>query len=331
MRCNVDKQKKKRPFQRHYNAIEQLIREAYGLSPEQMEMRMEWAEKEAASEMPLGGRKIPQAPEHEFRTILSKMKERGITPRVMADFSQEQQKLFHEDQGFFAIQGPWLSARGIKPESFAERGITEKKEKKGSKRKLLFLPLEAAGAVAVCFAVGYAVFALRPGLDVMGKWNYEYVSEVREGDKTDIVWNNQGDVISDKGSLEEAYVKIKEELGIPVLRINYIPQGMTLANINIEKGHVRLDFSYNDNRIYMLEVFYPIANSDARFSDCEKYKEIFNEWLNLSMPVKRRENENGHVEYFSTFKVNQSCYYLQGVMGEEEFISILENLSLEQE
>lgn len=165
MRCNVDKQKKKRPFQRHYNAIEQLIREAYGLSPEQMEMRMEWAEKEAASEMPLGGRKIPQAPEHEFRTILSKMKERGITPRVMADFSQEQQKLFHEDQGFFAIQGPWLSARGIKPESFAERGITEKKEKKGSKRKLLFLPLEAAGAVAVCFAVGYAVFALRPGID----------------------------------------------------------------------------------------------------------------------------------------------------------------------
>ena len=327
MRCNVDKQKKKRPFQRHYNAIEQLIREAYGLSPEQMEMRMEWAEKEAASEMPLGGRKIPQAPEHEFRTILSKMKERGITPRVMADFSQEQQKLFHEDQGFFAIQGPWLSARGIKPESFAERGITEKKEKKGSKRKLLFLPLEAAGAVAVCFAVGYAVFALRPGIDVMGKRSYEYISEMREGDKTDIVWNNQEDVISDEGKLEKAYEAIEDKLKIPALKLSYVPNNMKFLGISFEKNHARLDFNYEENRIYMLEVFYSKDNSDARFSDCERSQWIYNEWLDKDIAIGSKENEDGSKEYFSSLESKVACYYLHGVMPEEEFVAIVENLS----
>ncbi|HIQ74203.1 MAG TPA: DUF4367 domain-containing protein [Candidatus Cottocaccamicrobium excrementipullorum] len=323
----MDKQKKKRPFQRHYNAIEQLIREAYGLSPEQMEMRMEWAEKEAASEMPLGGRKIPQAPEHEFRTILSKMKERGITPRVMADFSQEQQKLFHEDQGFFAIQGPWLSARGIKPESFAERGITEKKEKKGSKRKLLFLPLEAAGAVAVCFAVGYAVFALRPGIDVMGKRSYEYISEVREGDKTDIVWNNQEDVISDEGSLEEAYSRIRDELGLRVLKVNYLPANVKLSRVSIASGQARLTFAYADNYMYVMEVLYSTDNSGNRFLDSKAYLDIFNEWLELDIPIQKTKRIDGQYEYSAYIEYENAYYFIQAVLDEEEFVNVIENIS----
>ena len=36
MRCNVDRNKKDRSFDQQYKSIEQLIREAYGLSPDQM-------------------------------------------------------------------------------------------------------------------------------------------------------------------------------------------------------------------------------------------------------------------------------------------------------
>ncbi len=57
----------------------------------------------------------------------------------------------------------------------------------------------------------------------MGKRNYTYVSEVRDGEKTDIVWNNQENYISDEGKLMEAYDEIKEKLGINVLKINYLP------------------------------------------------------------------------------------------------------------
>ena len=113
MRCNVDRNKKDRSFDQQYKSIEQLIREAYGLSPDQMEKRMEWAEAEAASDAPLGGRSIPNAPEHEFQTILSKMEARGITPRVMADFSRDQQRVLQSENGFLAAQRAWLS---IKPD-----------------------------------------------------------------------------------------------------------------------------------------------------------------------------------------------------------------------
>ena len=81
MRCNVGKNRKDHSFDQQYKSIEQLIREADSLSPEQMEKQMEWAEAEAASETPLGGKKIPSPPDNEFEIIRSKMEARGITPR----------------------------------------------------------------------------------------------------------------------------------------------------------------------------------------------------------------------------------------------------------
>ena len=219
MRCNVDRNKKDRSFDQQYKSIEQLIREAYGLSPDQMEKRMEWAEAEAASDAPLGGRSIPNAPEHEFQTILSKMEARGITPRVMADFSRDQQRVLQSENGFLAAQRTWLS---VKPDPVIKsKGLGPgRRESENAKKTFFSVPVRTAGAAAACVAAGIAIFTLRPGIDVMGKRNYTYVSEVRDGEKTDIVWNNQENYISDEGKLMEAYDEIKEtvkyELGLTV-------------------------------------------------------------------------------------------------------------------
>lgn len=330
MRCNVDRNKKDRSFDQQYKSIEQLIREAYGLSPDQMEKRMEWAEAEAASDAPLGGRSIPNAPEHEFQTILSKMEARGITPRVMADFSRDQQRVLQSENGFLAAQRAWLS---IKPDPVIKsKGIGPgRRESENAKKTFFSVPVRTAGAAAACVAAGIAIFTLRPGIDVMGKRNYTYVSEVRDGEKTDIVWNNQENYISSgEGKLEQAYSRIQEELGMPVIRLNYLPTGMMFSELTVENGHARLDFNYKNNRIYMLEVFYSKNNSDTRFSDCESNITIFNEWLNKSIPIGENENDEGETEYFSFFGVGNSCYYLQGIMEKEEFKRILENLSIRE-
>ena len=117
MRCNVGKNRKDHSFDQQYKSIEQLIQEADSLSPEQMEKQMEWAEAEAASETPLGGKKIPSPPDNEFEIIRSKMEARGITPRVMAEFDQEQQESFQSESGFLEAQKEWFTLHSDAPKS----------------------------------------------------------------------------------------------------------------------------------------------------------------------------------------------------------------------
>lgn len=326
MRCNVDRNKKDRSFDQQYKSIEQLIREAYGLSPDQMEKRMEWAEAEAASDAPLGGRSIPNAPEHEFQTILSKMEARGITPRVMADFSRDQQRVLQSENGFLAAQRAWLS---VKPDPVIKsKGIGPgRRESENAKKTFFSVPVRTAGAAAACVAAGIAIFTLRPGIDVMGKRNYTYVSEVRDGEKTDIVWNNQENYISDGGKLEEAYAEINETLGIKVLKVNYLPADVELEKVSINSGQARLTFSYEQNYVYVLEVLYSKNNSSGRFSDGQQYKSVFNEWLNRDISIQRIQQEEEQYEYSAYLEIENAYYYIHGAMEEEEFINIIENVS----
>lgn len=326
MRCNVDRNKKDRSFDQQYKSIEQLIREAYGLSPDQMEKRMEWAEAEAASDAPLGGRSIPNAPEHEFQTILSKMEARGITPRVMADFSRDQQRVLQSENGFLAAQRAWLS---VKPDPVIKsKGLGPgRRESENAKKTFFSVPVRTAGAAAACVAAGIAIFTLRPGIDVMGKRNYTYVSEVRDGEKTDIVWNNQENYISDGGKLEEAYAEINETLGIKVLKVNYLPADVELEKVSINSGQARLTFSYEQNYVYVLEVLYSKNNSSGRFSDGQQYKSVFNEWLNRDISIQRIQQEEEQYEYSAYLEIENAYYYIHGAMEEEEFINIIENVS----
>lgn len=326
MRCNVDRNKKDRSFDQQYKSIEQLIREAYGLSPDQMEKRMEWAEAEAASDAPLGGRSIPNAPEHEFQTILSKMEARGITPRVMADFSRDQQRILQSENGFLAAQRTWLS---VKPDPVIKsKGLGPgRRESENAKKTFFSVPVRTAGAAAACVAAGIAIFTLRPGIDVMGKRNYTYVSEVRDGEKTDIVWNNQENYISDGGKLEEAYAEINETLGIKVLKVNYLPADVELEKVSINSGQARLTFSYEQNYVYVLEVLYSKNNSSGRFSDGQQYKSVFNEWLNRDISIQRIQQEEEQYEYSAYLEIENAYYYIHGAMEEEEFINIIENVS----
>ncbi len=327
MRCNVDRNKKDRSFDQQYKSIEQLIREAYGLSPDQMEKRMEWAEAEAASDAPLGGRSIPNAPEHEFQTILSKMEARGITPRVMADFSRDQQRVLQSENGFLAAQRAWLS---VKPDPVIKsKGLGPgRRESENAKKTFFSVPVRTAGAAAACVAAGIAIFTLRPGIDVMGKRNYTYVSEVRDGEKTDIVWNNQENYISDEGKLMEAYDEIGEKLGINVLKMNYLPNGFFLEKVSIEGGQARLDFIYDYSYVYVLQIIYSKENSDNRFSDGQAYDIAFNEWLNMNIPIQKTRRSDGLYEYSAYIEIENAYYYIQGVLPETEFINIIENISI---
>ncbi|MDO5415833.1 MAG: DUF4367 domain-containing protein [Lachnospiraceae bacterium] len=309
-----------------YKSIEQLIKDAYGLNQKNMIKRMEWAEQEAESDTPLAGQEIPSPPKDEFQVILAKMEVRGITPRKLEDFNEEEKEAFQREG---ILNEKQLTAEGAE-ETFEEHGVENAERRNGSKLRFLRHPLKTAGVIAAAMAVTVAVIGLNPNIDVLAMRPFKYISEVREGKKTDIVWNNQEDIISEKSSLEKTFDQVKEELKMPVLKINYIPEGMKLSTVVIEDGHARLEFEYGNNCLYMYEVSLLKSNSNAVFSDCEKYTSVFNEWINKEIPIRKSKIEDGRIEYIAYTQMENAHYYFCGIMEEEEFCNIICNLTLEK-
>lgn len=310
---------------RSYRSLEQLIKDAYGLNPEQMEKRMEWAEKEAKSDAPLGGISIPEAPENEFRTILAKMAARGITPRVMADFNEEQQKAFQD--------GSILEADTLPHE---EHGVTIERNGKAkvielfdSAKEFLHKPLRTAGVVAACLVFGVGII-MAPRIDAMARRSYKYRdTSIRDGNTGRINWDNQEDYKAEVSDIEDAYAKIQEELGIFVLKLNYIPEGMQLSELEIKEEYAKLKFTYKGNYIRMLEVAYSRDSSFGRSSDCKEYVTIINDWIGKEIPIQKNELSNDSYEYCAYVEIDNTYYTFEGIMEENEFLNIVENLILE--
>lgn len=324
MRCHVDKGKSGTDGQK-YQSINQLIKDAYGLSAKQIRKQMEWAELKAQSETFLDEASIPESPEGEFSVILAKLAARGITPRRLADFDQESRKAMGKED--------YLDREGLPHQMDLEEegckglGLGMKKML-GSAGKLLERPLRIAAVAAACLTVGVVIF-LAPRIDAIAKKRYQYEARVESGERGRIVWNNQDDYISDVGNLEKAYEQIRDELGIPVLRLNYIPEGMRLLGFEIKEGYARMEFTYEINQIYVLEVSYPVKDSSTYSSDCKTYDSIFNEWIGRDIPIQKNKIGKTDYEYSSYFSVNDTYYMLVGVMKEEEFFKIIESVAIE--
>ncbi len=325
MRCHVDKGKSGADGQK-YQSINQLIKDAYGLSAKQIRKQMEWAELKAQSETFLDEASIPESPEGEFSVILAKLAARGITPKRLADFDQESRKAMGKED--------YLDREGLPHQMDLEEegckglGLGMKKML-GSAGKLLERPLRIAAVAAACLTVGVVIF-LAPRIDAIAKKRYQYEARVESGERGRIVWNNQDDYISDVGNLEKAYEQIRDELGIPVLRLNYIPEGMRLSKLLIRDTYAKISFVYENNNIYMLEVSYPLDSSDAYSSDRKEYKTILNEWIGRDISIQKSKNSYGNYEFNAYFEMGESHYILEGVMEESEFINIVKGLVIDK-
>lgn len=325
MRCHVDKGKSGADGQK-YQSINQLIKDAYGLSAKQIRKQMEWAELKAQSETFLDEASIPESPEGEFSVILAKLAARGITPRRLADFDQESRKAMGKED--------YLDREGLPHQMDLEEegckglGLGMKKLI-GSAGKLLERPLRIAAVAAACLTVGVVIF-LAPRIDAIAKKRYQYEARVESGERGRIVWNNQDDYTLELSNLEEAYAQIKEKLGIAILKLNYIPEGMALSKLLIRDTYARMSFVYAGNRIYMLEILYPMDNSDSYSSDRNIYKSVFNEWIGQEISIERNRNSEGYYEYNAYFEVDDAHYIIEGIMEEKEFVNIIRDLLIEK-
>ena len=149
---------------------------------------------------------------------------------------------------------------------------------------------------------------------------------VREDGKGQVIFNNV-ETLSEADSLEKAYELISEQLGIQVIQLSYIPEGMEYDGLLIEQGTACIDLNYNNKKLYFHQITKENANSTGYNSDRKPYKEVYNRFIQRKIKVYKNTLENDQLEFNAYWTEGNIVYYLDGTIDEEIFDKIVKNLS----
>ena len=167
-----------------------------------------------------------------------------------------------------------------------------------------------------------AAFAVLLGITAIGGRSYFF--RARRDELNAVIINNNPNK-KDVSQLEEAYQLIKSELGIPVLRLDYVPTNLDFQTSVQKENSVTIQFLYNGNIIILYEGKEADNISVGIESDRYQSKTIYNEWLDLEITYLENELEDGRAEYETLLTIDENIYYFSGIMSEEEFVKIIKN------
>lgn len=208
-----------------------------------------------------------------------------------------------------------MEKRGIKPAVKRQIKVKTRLSQAGN-----YMRKPAFVALLVVLIVGGT------SVGTSAKKAYDYRMRERGGGKSDIVWNNDQYVLTEDDEIDEIYIKIEDELKLKPLKFMYLPFGMTLEELKIVGDHANIKFLYNDRIFHCIQSKKPVTSSNNIVSDRTKYKQIYNEWLDIWIPIEKNNIKQDLIEYSAKFNLNGCYFYISGVVDEEIFVNIIENL-----
>ncbi|MBS6952221.1 MAG: DUF4367 domain-containing protein [Enterocloster asparagiformis] len=218
----------------------------------------------------------------------------------------------------------WEDIQAERAARFAEEekgGISEEAATvapKPRRKKRSWKRLAVVGLAACFLTLGCCFVAV-------GKKSYFYRERERSGIKHDIVYNN--DAFDEKINSEElVYARVEEELGIPALKLGYIPAGMKYSGSRIEAGGATIEFEYNGQKLYLLYSKDENEASRNYKSDVGGSRYIKNKWLNRELEVSEETLQSGETNFEVQFINEGVVYSFWGIMPEKEFDKIVERL-----
>ena len=197
-------------------------------------------------------------------------------------------------------------------------------EKKQSSRRKAYLSRVAAAVVIVLLAGGIGVTSFGGPERVMEMMKRNVGS--REVEQVD---SNKDNLVIKEENEEEAYQKIKDELGIDPVRLAIRPKGFKYKWIKIEKDAQISEIMYQykeENILYTISAMQSNNSMglDADDKEVDKYMKKVN-GVNISIQ-EYITSESKKKKYIAKFKYGGTGYYLAGIMPRDEFINLLKNL-----
>lgn len=175
-------------------------------------------------------------------------------------------------------------------------------------------------------AVAAGIAALGGTMVASGKREYNYGIYPIVGKQNLVMKNNA--VLDTADNLEAAYQRIEDELGIPVLEVGHLLDGMEFTNLSMKRNIAIIEFQYQDKYIYLREEkkLFSKETFQSKVSDRVPYFEIYNKLLNKNIVIEKNVLQDNLVEYSAQIEERDAEYYLSGMVNEKEFLTILEGL-----
>ena len=197
-------------------------------------------------------------------------------------------------------------------------------EKKQSSRRKAYLSRVAAAVVIVLLAGGIGVTSFGGPERVM-----EIVKSKVGTREVEKINSNEENLVIKEENEEQAYQKIKDELGIEPVRLAIRPKGVKFVSAEIEKRAQIAELSYqykNENINYVIST--PQSDNslaiDVEDNEVKHYKKKIK---SVVLNVKEYETEQSKERrYAITFNYHGGEYYLIGVIPRMVFDDILNNL-----
>ena len=173
-----------------------------------------------------------------------------------------------------------------------------------------------------------AILALGVGMVGSGKKVYlPVVSQREDGDEsTTKVNNNEGNLNSGYDE-EEICQEIEDKLGVLPIRLGYRPKDMILQEYYIQDDQdVILRYSCGSKKIYIY-ISKDYNESSIHFKmDGALKSTVLAEAMFMEIPVYEYEDSNGSIYIQSSFEYLNTYYSISGMIEQEEFEKILENI-----
>ena len=198
--------------------------------------------------------------------------------------------------------------------------ISEAEEKKKNEKKVIRFGKKKVLATAALVAV----IAGMLGGTAIGKKSY-FFRRLKNSEPAIYMDNDKNK--EENSHLEEAYNKIKSDMNIPLLRLNYRPTNMSFEGYTVyNNNEVELTFLYEENIIRLLQIQNKKSTSANMISDRQQKNTIYNKWLKKNIEYSSNTVEDGSTEYVAVLLENGGAYYLFGNMPKLEFEKILKNI-----
>ena len=123
--------------------------------------------------------------------------------------------------------------------------ISEAEEKKKNEKKVIRFGKKKVLATAALVAV----IAGMLGGTAIGKKSY--FLKVRRNETTISLDNDKN--MPSNSKLEQAYEALESELGLPVLKLGYIPKELQFINYDIYEDGGQIEFSYCGKSVYLIQ------------------------------------------------------------------------------
>lgn len=235
--------------------------------------------------------------------------------RLLEQLSEKDREALRLGRELQAKQKEKLEA---KPEETAGKVIVYRR------RRLRKKPLLAAAATLV-LAMGIGMISMggpRQTLDVAKKM-------VSGRTRTTVNSEEENMLEIETNAEEEAYQKIKDELGFDPVRMGYLPQGTSFDRITIdqESQSIGLYYTCQDNNLsFIIQKEYTSGKATVDFED-----NLLDEYPIMVDGVKVIISEyfiedTKEVLYTIEFEANETWYCIIGILKKEEMEKIAKNL-----